>query len=174
MPAAAEQLPACFFFFIIITVGTSRSRGSPFVFFALAVPSSSSSSLLSFAYRVADIIHLVISDIVILAIFANASFRIPSAYANSPLLRGCFPEGRLLPLSFSLSSFLFLSLSLSLCFFILRRNRDTDRKPSPRHFCDYPRRSSRRASYNTHPLSRFRWRFTNSAYYPEPTRSTFF
>ena len=113
MPAAAEQLPACFFFFIIITVGTSRSRGSPFVFFALAVPSSSSSSLLSFAYRVADIIHLVISDIVIFAIFANASFRMPSAYANSPLLRGCFPEGRLLPLSFSLSSFLFLSLSFS-------------------------------------------------------------
>ena len=42
-----------------------------------------------------------------------------------------------------------------------------------RHFCDYPRRSPRRASYNIHPLSRFRWRFTNSACrcYPEATRS---
>lgn len=79
MPAAAEQLPACFFFFIIITVGTSRSRDSPFAFSALAVP-----SLSSFAYRVADIIHLVISDIVIFVICANANFRIPSAYANSP------------------------------------------------------------------------------------------
>lgn len=58
-------------------------------------------------------------------------------------------------------------------FLILKKPRHFDRKPSPRHFCDYPRRSSRRASYNIHPLSRFRWRFTNSACrcYPEATRS---
>lgn len=81
-------------------------------------------------------------------------------------------RSRRMPPSFSLT----LPLHLSLCCFLCpeKKPRHRDRKPSPRHFCDYPRRSPRRVSYNTHPLSRFRWRFTNSACYPEPTRSTFF
>lgn len=151
--------------------GIARSRGSPFAFSALAVPRSSS-SLSSTAYRVTDVVHLAIfrglrgfrgrelSDAISVREFAIFAV-------------GSFPRDAALFLSLFRSS----SLSLSLPYFFLcpeKKIRDTDRKPSPRHFCDYPRRSPRRASYNTHPLSRFRWRFTNSAYYPEPTRSTFF
>lgn len=99
-------------------------------------------------------------DNVVIVLVGIASSRFPrtsSSCANSPRSpprRGGLP--------------LLLPPSL-----ILKKPRHFDRKPSPRHFCDYPRRSSRRASYNIHPLSRFRWRFTNSACrcYPEATRS---
>lgn len=135
-------------------VAASRSRGSSFAFSALAVPSSSSS-----------FVHLIISRTVIFSSFRTRAFSDTISVREFAIFA-----------SLSLFSvFRSSSFSLSLAvFFVLRRNRDTDRKPSPRHFCDYPRRSPRRVSYNTHPLSRFRWRFTNSAYYPEPTRSTFF
>lgn len=153
--------------------GIARSRGSPFAFSALAVPRSSS-SLSSTAYRVTDVVHLVIRDIPWSSWFSRT--RAFGCHQRARIRHLCgwlFPEGRR-PLSFSLSFFLFVSLFPIFFLCPEKKIRDTDRKPSPRHFCDYPRRSPRRASYNTHPLSRFRWRFTNSACYPEPTRSTFF
>lgn len=104
--------------------GIARSRGSPFAFSALAVPWSSS-SLSSTAYRVTDrrpSRHPRYS--VVFVVFADASFRMPSACANSPSLRLALSRGT--PPSFFLSFVLPLCLSLSpIFFFVLRRKSAT-------------------------------------------------
>lgn len=105
--------------------GIARSRGSPFAFSALAVPWSSS-SLPSTAYRVTDVVHLVIRDIPWSSWFSRT--RAFGCHQRARIRHLCgwlFPEGRR-PLSFSLSFFLFVSLSLSpIFFFVLRRKSAT-------------------------------------------------
>lgn len=132
--AAAEQLPAL----LLLRPHRRRPTTNASRGLAFSVPSSSRDSVVRPRHRYRALV--IAADILVVREFAVI----------------ILSRGRE-----RLSFFALLPLALSLSRIeetatLLIENR------GPRHFCDYPRRSSRRSSYNIHPLSRFRWRFTNS------------